>query len=129
MTGGKEVAMEPVKSDPSRGPLGALGDILAGGGQALIGQAQSLAGDVQRRLADVVPPVLSGELERLTERVRTLEARLADDGRAIVGPIRALALNAIESTAATRARLDDFLERLERIERHLVELEARTSQR
>ena len=49
----------------SRGPLGALGNILAGGGQALIGQAQSLADDVQRRIADVVPPVLSGELERL----------------------------------------------------------------
>jgi hypothetical protein len=121
----QEVAMERVKNEPSRGPLGAIGNILAGGGQALIGQAQSLAGDVQRRIADVVPPVLSGQLERLDGRVRSLEALLASGGREIVGPVRALALNAIESAAALRARLDDLLERLERLEHRVGELDAR----
>jgi len=116
--------MERVKHDPARGPLSALGDILAGGGQALIGQAQSLAGGVQRRIADVVPPVFSGELERLGERVRDLETLLAGGGREIVGPVRALALNAIESAATVRARLDDVLERLESIERRLAEIQA-----
>ena len=116
--------MERVKHDPARGPLSALGDILAGGGQALIGQAQSLAGGVQRRIADVVPPVFSGELERLGERVRDLETLLAGGGREIVGPVRALALNAIDSAATVRARLDDVLERLESIERRLAEIQA-----
>jgi hypothetical protein len=117
--------MEWVKNEPSRGPLGAIGSILAGGGQALIGQAQSLAGDVQRRIADVVPPVLSGQLERLETRMRSVEALLAGGGREIVGPVRALALNAIESAAAGRARLDDLLERVERLERRLAQLDAR----
>ena len=67
----------------SRGPLGALGDMLAGGSQALLGQAQSLAGDLQRRIADVVPPVLSGELDRLNARVRRLELLLANGAREI----------------------------------------------
>ena len=116
--------MDLVKNEPPRGPLGAIGSILAGGGQALIGQAQSLAGDVQRRIADVVPPVLSGQPERLERRVRSLEALLAGGGREIVGPVRALALNAIESAAAGRARLDDLLERVERVERLLAQLDA-----
>src|SRR5262249_57464291 len=106
--------MERVKDGPAGGPLGAIGDMLAGGGQAIIGQAQSLAGDVQRRIADVVPPVLSGQLERLNERVRALEALLAGGGREIVGPVRALALNAIESAAALRARLGGAGQRLPR---------------
>ena len=116
--------MDRVKNEPPRGPLGAIGSILADGGQALIGQAQSLAGDVQRRIADVVPPVLSGQLERLEGRVRSLEALLAGGGREIVGPVRALALNAIESAASGRARVDDLLERVERIERLLTQLDA-----
>ena len=120
--------MERVKDEPPRGPLGAIGDMLAGGGQAIIGQAQSLAGDVQRRIADVVPPVLSGQLERLNERVRALEALLAGGGREIVGPVRALALNAIESAAALRARLDDVVERLERLERRVGDLDTRRDQ-
>jgi len=120
--------MERVKNEPPRGPLGAIGDMLAGGGQAIIGQAQSLAGDVQRRIADVVPPVLSGQLERLNERVRALEALLAGGGREIVGPVRALALNAIESAAALRARLDDVVERLERLERRVGDLDTRRDQ-
>lgn len=116
--------MERVKAETARGPLGALGTILSGGGQALIGQAQSLADDVQRRIADVVPPVLSGELARLGQRVRSLEILLADRGREIVAPMRALALTAIESTAVVRARVDDVVERLERLERRLSELDA-----
>ena len=117
--------MDRMKNEPSRGPLGAIGSILAGGGHALIGQAQSLAGDVQRRIADVVPPVLGGQLERLERRVRSLEALLASGGREIVGPVRALALNAIESAAGQRARLDDLLERVERVERRLAHLDER----
>ena len=113
----------------SRGPLGALGDMLAGGGQAIIGQAQSLAGDVQRRIADVVPPVLSGELDRLNVRVQALELLLANEGREVVGPVRALALGAIENAAAVRARLDDVLERLEALERRVAELQARAAER
>jgi hypothetical protein len=113
----------------SRGPLGALGNMLAGGGQALIGPAQSLAGDVQRRIADVAPPVLSGELDRLTARVRGLELLLANGGREIIGPIRALALEAVESAAALRARLDDVLERLEALERRVADLQARAAER
>ncbi|HKA30771.1 MAG TPA: hypothetical protein VKH82_15420 [Candidatus Binatia bacterium] len=113
----------------SRGPLGALGDMLAGGGQAIIGQAQSLAGDVQRRIADVVPPVLSGELDRLNERVHALELLLANGGREVVGPVRALALGAIENAAAVRARLDDVLERLEALERRVADLQARAAER
>jgi len=113
----------------SRGPLGALGDMLAGGGQALIGQAQSLADDVQRRIADVVPPVLSGELDRLAVRVRGLEVLLANAGREIVAPVRALALHAVESAAAVRARLDDVIERLEAVERRVADLQVRASER
>ena len=111
----------------SRGPLGALGDILAGGSQALLGQAQSLAGDVQRRIADVVPPVLSGEIDRLNARVRALELLLANGAREIVGPVRALALDAVESAAAIRARLDDVLERLEAIERRVASIQPRAA--
>jgi hypothetical protein len=112
----------------SRGPLGALGEMLAGGGQAIIGQAQSLAGDVQRRIEDVVPPVLSGELDRLNVRVQALELLLANEGREMVGPVRALALGAIENAAAVRARLDDVLERLEALERRVVDLQARAAE-
>jgi hypothetical protein len=113
----------------SRGPLGALGDMLAGGGQAIIGQAQSLAGDVQRRIADVVPPVLSGELDRLNARIQALELLLANGGREVVGPVRALALGAIENAAEVRARLDDVLERLEALERRVTDLQARAAER
>jgi hypothetical protein len=113
----------------SRGPLGALGDMLAGGGQALIGQAQSLAGDVQRHIADVVPPVLSGELQRLHVRVQGLELLLANGAREIVGPVRALALDAVESAAAIRARLDDVLERLEAVERRIASMQPRAAER
>jgi hypothetical protein len=113
----------------SRGPLGALGDMLAGGGQALIGQAQSLAGDVQRRFADVVPPVLSGELDRVHARVRALELLVANGAREIVGPVRALALEAIESAAAIRARRDDVLERLEAVERRVASMQPRAAER
>ena len=111
----------------SRGPLGALGDILSGGSQALLGQAQSIAGDVQRRIADVVPPVLSGEIDRLNARVRGLELLLANGAREIVGPVRALALDAVESAAAIRARLDDVLERLEAIERRVASVQPRAA--
>lgn len=111
----------------SRGPLGALGDILSGGSQALLGQAQSLAGDVQRRIADVVPPVLSGEIDRLNARVRGLELLLANGARELVGPVRALALDAVESAAAIRARLDDVLERLEAIERRVASVQPRAA--
>jgi hypothetical protein len=108
-----------------RGPLGALGNMLAGGGQALIDQAQSLAGDVQRRIADVVPLVLSGRLDDLDRRLKRLERLLADGGREMVGPVRALALNGIEFAAALRARLDDVLERLDRLERRARDLDRR----
>jgi hypothetical protein len=111
----------------SRGPLGALGDMLAGGGQAIIGQAQSLADDVQRRIADVVPPVLSGELDRLNARVQALELLLVHEGRGLMGPVRALALGAIENAATVRARLDDVLERLEALERRVADLQARSA--
>ena len=111
----------------SRGPLGALGDILADGSQALLGQAQSLAGGVQRRIADVVPPVLSGEIDRLNARVRALELLLANGARELVGPVRALALDAVESAAAIRARLDDVLERLEAIERRVASVQPRAA--
>ncbi len=121
--------MQRVRDEPSRGRLGVLGTMLADGGQALIGQAQSLAGDVQRRIADVVPPVLSGELVRLGMRVRSLEILLVGGGKEMLGPVRALALNAIESAAGVRARLDDALERLDRLERRLAELEARATDR
>jgi hypothetical protein len=119
--------MERVKDQPSRGPLGTLGSMLAGGGQALIVQAQSLADDVQRRIADVMPPVWSTELDQLTRRIMRLENLLADGGRVIVGPVRALALNAIESTAALRARIDDIVRRLERLEQLLADLQARAA--
>jgi len=119
--------MERVKDQPSRGPLGTIGSMLAGGGQALIVQAQSLADDVQRRIADVIPPVWSTELDRLTRRIVRLENLLADGGRAIVGPVRALALNAIEGTAALRARTDDIVQRLERLEQLLADLQARVA--
>jgi len=119
--------MERVKDQPSRGPLGTLGSMLAGSGQALIVQAQSLADDVQRRIADVMPPVWSTELDRLTRRIMRLENLLADGGRVIVGPVRALALNAIESTAALRARIDDIVQRLERLEQLLADLQARAA--
>lgn len=116
--------MERVKNDPSHGPLGALGNMLAGGGQALIGQAQSVAEGVQKRIADVVPPAFSGEIDRLGRRLHSLEILLGENGRNLVDPVRGLALNAIDTAAALRVRLDDVLERLQRLECRLGEVEA-----
>ena len=85
--------MGRVKEEP-RGPLSALGDILAGG-MALVDQAQNLGADVQRRLAEVgrgvegqVSGLISAVEERLSERLDMLVSGLAVSLRGEIDRLR-----------------------------------------
>jgi len=141
--------------DEPRGTLAALQDMITGGGQALVGQALTLGEEVQRRLADVgrgveeqfmslastlettlserLDAVVSAlsvsirkDMERMRERVRTLENRLADvpkDGiREMFEPVQALATGAADRATAALARIEENVSRLQSLERRASEI-------
>ena len=118
--------------EQSRGRLAGLQDILSDGGRVLVDQAQSLGAGVQRRLAEVgrgvesqvttlvgaleeqlsdrldllldrLAVTLRRDLDRVRERMRAVENRLADvpkEGiRELVAPLQAIASGASESIA------------------------------
>ena len=155
----KEDVMGRVK-EQSRGRLAVLQHILTGGGKALVDQAQSLGAGVQRRLAEVgrgvenqVTTLIVGleerlsdrldvlldrlavslrrDLDRVRERVRALENRLADvpkEGmRELVAPLQALASGAGERASAALARFEELSLRLQHTERRIAELTRETT--
>ena len=141
--------MPRVKEEP-RGRLAALQDMLAGGSQVILDQAQTLRDELQRRLGDVgrgveeqlgtmisgleerlstqLDDLVSGlavsirrDLDRLRERVRVVETRLADvpkEGvRELVNPLQALANSAIQTASAVQGRIEELVGRLQYVER------------
>jgi chromosome segregation ATPase len=152
--------MPRTKEEP-RGRLAALQDILAGGGQVIIDQALELRTGLQRRLVDVgrgleeqlativgaveerlsaqLDEVVSGfaislrkDLDRLRDRVRSVELRLGDvpkEGvRELVNPLQALANSAIQTAGAVQGRVEELLGRLQSVERRAVEISRETTQ-
>src|SRR5947208_15859057 len=144
--------MGRVKEEP-RGRLATLQDILADGGKRLVDQAQGLRVGIERRLVEVgrgvegqVVALVGATEERLTERldallnrlavslrkdvdrvrdrVRTLENRLADvpkgGVRELVAPIQAVATGAGERAAAALARAGERAARPPHAERRLA---------
>src|SRR5919197_520388 len=150
----KEDVMGRTK-EQSRGRLAALQDILAGGGKALVDQAQNLGAGVQQRLAEIargietqVTTLIAGleerlsdrldvlldrlavslrrDVERVRERVRAVENRLADvpkEGvRELLAPLQAIASGAGERASAALARIEELSVRLQHTERRIAEL-------
>jgi len=150
---GKEVVMGRVKEQP-RGRLAVLQDILAGG-KALVGGAQTLSVGMQRRLVEVGRGVesqlvtlvgaleerlsqrldmlldrlavsLRRDIDRIRERVRGVENRLADVPKEGVGelmtPLREMAGGAAERASAALARIEEVGLRLQHAERRVAEL-------
>jgi DNA repair exonuclease SbcCD ATPase subunit len=146
------------KEEP-RGTLGALSDILAGG-MALVDQAQNLGADVQRRLVEVgrgvegqllglvgavedrlgerldavvsgLAVTLRGEVDRVRDRLRSVEGRLADvpkEGiRELIAPLQAVLGGAAERAAAALARVEELGLRLQHVERRLAEVSRETT--
>ena len=145
--------MGRVKEQPRSG-LAVLQDIVAGG-KALVDGAQTLGADVQRRIVDVgrgvegqivslaaaveerlsarldvlldgLAVTLRRDVERVRDRVRTIENRLADvpkDGvRELIGPLQAIASGAGERASAALARIEELGLRLQQFERRIAEL-------
>jgi len=125
------------------------------GGRALVDGAQTLTGEMQRRLVDVgrgletqltslvaaveerlsdrldvlldrLAVSLRRDIERVRDRVRGLENRLADvpkEGvKELVGPVQAIATGAGERASAALARLEEVDVRLQHLERRVVEV-------
>src|SRR6185295_15027079 len=150
----KESAMGRVKEEP-RGRLGALQDLLSGGSKLLIDQAQTLGVGVQKSLSVVGRGVesqlvalvgtleaqlterldellnrlsvsLRRDIDRVRDRVRAVENRLADvprEGiRELVAPVQAIAAGASERASAAIARIEELTARLQGLERRISEL-------
>ncbi len=148
--------MPRAKEEP-RGRLAALQDMLTGGSQVLLDQAQSLRDGVQKTIEDVgrgleeqvttivdalddrlstqLDELVSGlaisirkDVDRLRERVRTLETRMSDvprEGvREFVNPLQTLATNAIQTATAVQARIEELVGRIALVERRSVEVAA-----
>jgi chromosome segregation ATPase len=146
--------MGRVKDEP-RGTLAALQDMLTGGSQALVEQALTIGEGVQRRLADVGRGVegqvltlftsleetlaerfdaivsalsvsIRKDLDRMRERIRALENRLADvpkEGlRELVAPVQAIAEGASERAATALARAEENVARIQSLERRTAEV-------
>jgi chromosome segregation ATPase len=142
-----------------RGTLSTLGDILAGG-MALVDQAQNLGADVQRRLVEVgrgvegqllglvgaveerlgerldalvsgLAVTLRGEVDRVRDRLRSIEGRLADvpkEGvRELIAPLQAVLGGASERAAAALARVEELGLRLQHVERRIAEISRETT--
>ena len=143
-----------------RGRLAQLQDVLVGSGKAIVDQADSLRAGVQKRLVDVASTVeeqvsglagtieervtgrldalLSGlsstlrrDLDRVRERVRIVENRLADvpkEGvRELVAPVEAIASGAGERAAAALARGEELSLRVQQLERRIAEVNRNTA--
>src|SRR5438046_1465334 len=141
--------------DERRGRLATLQDLLAGGGKVLVDQAQALRDGVQSRIVDVgrglegqvgglvggvekqlvtrIDDLLSGlavtlrrDAERLRERVRALENRLADvpkEGfRELILPLQTVANGAAERASVALARLEETGVRLQNVERRMSDI-------
>lgn len=146
------------KEEP-RSMLSPLGDILAGG-MALVDQAQNLGADVQRRLVEVgrgvegqvlgligaleerlgdrldalvsgVAVTLRGEVDRVRDRLGSVEGRLADipkEGvRELIAPLQAVLGGASDRAAAALARVEELGLRLQHVERRIAELSRETT--
>src|SRR5690242_13561196 len=144
--------MGRVKEQP-RGRLAVLQDIVAGG-RALVDGAQEIGVGVQRRLVEVGRGVesqlvtlvgaveerlserldvvldrlavsLRRDLDKVRERVRTLENRLADvpkEGvRELVAPLQVIATGAGERASAALAGIEEVGVRLQNVERRVAE--------
>jgi len=145
--------MGRVKEQP-RGRLAVLQDIVAGG-KALVGGAQTLSVGMQRRLVeagrglenqlvtlvgaveerlsqrldlllDRLALSLRRDIDRVRERVRAVENRLADVPKEgvleLVAPLREIASGAGERAAAALARSEELSLRLQHVERRTAEL-------
>src|SRR2546430_7702809 len=141
--------------DERRGRLATFQDLLAGGGKVLVDQAQALRDGVQSRIVDVgrglegqvgglvggvekqlvtrIDDLLSGlavtlrrDAERLRERVRALENRLADvpkEGfRELILPLQTVANGAAERASVALARLEETGVRLQNVERRISDV-------
>jgi len=146
--------MGRVKPEP-RGRLAVLQEMVAGGSKRLVDQAQTLTAGMQRRLVEVGRGVegqlmslgaaleerlsdrldvllsrlaitLRRDVERVRERVRAVENRLADvpkEGiRELLGPLQAVAGGAAERASAALSRLEDLGLRLQNAERRVAEV-------
>lgn len=153
--------MARVKDEPQRGRLAALQDMLSGGSQVLLDQAQTLREGMQRRLVEVGRGVeeqivslmaaaeerlgdrldellnrlavsMRKDIDKLRERLRGMEARIADVPKEGVGelvaPLRNVANNAIESAAAAQLRIEELTSRLQHVERRAAEISRETTQ-
>jgi len=146
--------MGRVKEEP-RGTLEVLQDYVAGSASAILDQADSLRTEVQRRIVEVgrggegqvsdlvsgiegrlsqqMDAVLSGlsismrrELDRVRERLRAVESRLADvprEGvRELISPLQTIASGAAEHVATALALGEQLASRLQVVERQLSEM-------
>src|SRR5262245_49505149 len=138
-----------------RGTLATLQDMITDGSRALVDQAQNLTADVQRRLIEVgrgvedqlssvvgtveeqvtgrLDVLVSGlattirhEVDRLRERVRAVENRVADvpkDGvRELIAPVQSIAVNASDRVAAALTRIEELGLRAQQLERRIAEV-------
>jgi polyhydroxyalkanoate synthesis regulator phasin len=146
--------MGRAKEEP-RGRLAALQGMLAGGGKALVDQAQALRDGIQTRLTDVggqlegqlatlvgavekrlsvhIDDLLSSlavslrrDVERVRERLRAIENRLADvpkEGfRELILPLQTVANGAAERASGAAARVDELALRVQTAERHVADI-------
>jgi chromosome segregation ATPase len=144
-----------------RGGIATLQGILSGGGKVLMSQALTLGEGMQRRLAEVsrgvedqlstlmgaleervvdrVDVLLSRaavtirrDLDRIRERTRALENRLADvpkEGfRDLIAPLQTVAASAAERASAALARLEEGALRLQHLERRVAEMTRESTQ-
>jgi chromosome segregation ATPase len=152
--------MARVKDEPQRGRLAQLQDLLTGGSQVLLDQANSLRDGLQTRLVEVGRTVeeqvaslmaateerlgerldellnrlsvsIRKDIDKLRERLRVLETRIADVPKEgvseLVAPLRNLANNAIESAAAAQVRIEELTARLQHVERRAAEITRETT--
>jgi polyhydroxyalkanoate synthesis regulator phasin len=108
-------------------------------GRELEGQLGALVGAVEKRLSIQVDDLLSGlavslrrDVDKIRERVRSVENRLADipkEGlRELILPLQTVANGAAERSAAAAARVEELGLRVQTAERHVSEI-ARDSTR
>jgi len=152
--------MGRTKEEP-RGALATVQEMLTGGGKLLVDQAQTLRDVVGRRIVDVgraaeeqavglvgaleeqlgqrldvllnrLAVSLRRDVDRVRERVRALENRLADvpkEGlRELIAPLQAIASGASERASAAIARDEELATRLQHLERRVAEITRETSQ-
>jgi hypothetical protein len=146
--------MGRAKEEP-RGRLGTLQDMLSGGVKLLVDQAQFLRGGLEKTLVDVgrgvegqlvglvasiedtltqrldlllnrLAVTLRRDTDRVRERVRAIENRLADvpkEGlRELLSPLQAAASGAAETAAAAAGRIEELEGRIQHVERRTAEL-------